>query len=186
MTIFERFFIKQSRAVIFTTALLLMICSGIGEKHAFSKTGDNTTQITVGNPVSTFLLLYGLIWLWVLARYFNDKLPQNAHHNIQPLKYALIFAFIGYCPFLIFAWYNVELIINSTFWTALSLMFIIFEGILISFCVWQTSKIVKRYFNITFSNNFIAAVLQLWLFPLTIWKLQPRIQDEDRPTLTTS
>ncbi len=139
---------------------------------------DFSTSIIVTIVVTVLYSVVYYSWIWSLGIGLQSKIPQQLSMNVSRFKAALIFPIIYLALLCVYIYF----VFTSSMEFNLSHIAIMIPFHLISmFCmiyslyfVGKTIKTAELKEEIRFSD-FIAEFLLLWVYPVGVWILQPRI-----------
>jgi hypothetical protein len=131
--------------------------------------------------VSALLYMACLIsWLFTLGESLHSRLPKSVKLSLLLFRVNLVFAFIYGCIFIIyFGQFDPE---NDMKQMAELIkyifpfqMYLIFSFMYANYFIAKSIVAIEEKQDIDFGKYFIPFI-QLWIFPIGIWYLQPRIR----------
>lgn len=148
------------------------------------------TFITSTNPLSslyflpvTVNLINGFLFSWYfsIGTYLHKRLPSQVHMNLKRFKTFLIFPFVYlllFSAYIVGMFFNVsngEEINPSNYILVIPLH--LFSLFCIFYCLHFIAKALKsvEYQRPVTLNEFTGELLLLWIYPIGIWFIQPRI-----------
>ena len=181
MKLLELFFLRKNKWIVFLPIILIWLSSSFfPSKYFFEKTDRGTTELNVGHPLPTILLiLYQATWYWTLGNYFNNTIETNSKYNLNWYKKSLLACIIAFTCIFIFAYINAERIFHSTvLLTAIFITIFIFF-IVFFYNIWLTRRIVYTALKLEQEQPLdpFIGFFKTCFFPIYLWKLQPLIQN---------
>lgn len=121
-------------------------------------------------------MLLFMSWLWSLGSSLNKFIPSELRPNVSPFKYALVYSF---SYIFVSQIYIVNLTIGYSSHEMLQIyvtfhLFAICCFFYVLFFIAKNIAIYEQKSYVGFSN-LSSYFFLLWIFPLGIWYLQPRI-----------
>lgn len=135
-------------------------------------------------PFVMFLFFAGYFgWLWAIGQEFQKMLPGDLKFSLVPFKIFLLFPVI-YVLFLFFMIDFFVINMEDELEPSLSIFYMIiplhlFTMFCIFYCIYfaaRTFKATELQRPVTFPD-FVGEFFMIWIFPLGIWFIQPRIND---------
>lgn len=133
-------------------------------------------------PFVMFLFFAGYFgWLWAIGQEFQKMLPGDLKFSLAPFKFFLLFPVV-YVLFLFVALDFFVVNMDNVQPPPLSLFFTIIPLHLFTmFCIFYCIYFAARTFKATelqrpvVFTDFAGEFLMIWIFPVGIWFIQPRI-----------
>ena len=137
---------------------------------------ESNILISLGTFVTVIFMLAYFLWIWTLGVELNKLVDTKIRKKTTIFKIGLIFTVIESFLFS----YDILRSINSVSYqsTLPSSTFIDLIFIFVSlYCIYFVAKnlVMAEKQEKDETNDFIGPFFMIWVFPIGIWKLQPRI-----------
>jgi len=143
---------------------------------------DRTFTITEISPLVILFISCVIGWYYSIGIILNKKIPASVKMQVTKFKWFLLLPVIStifYYSFLRFELFNsiYNGISSSLILVTISILLLFFSIFCLFYCIYFNSKTIKtielqRYVNF---SDFVNEFVLLFLFPIGIWIIQPRI-----------
>ena len=131
--------------------------------------------------VMSFFFIGYFGWLWAIGQEFQKILPGNLKFNLTPFRIFLLYPVVYILLFFLLIDMVAVNMLNSTEppleFFFLIIPFHLFAIFCILYCIFfaaRTFKAAELQRSVTFAD-FVGEFLMIWIFPVGIWFIQPKI-----------
>jgi hypothetical protein len=117
------------------------------------------------------------LWIWIVATGLQDKVPENVKLKVNRFRIFFIIPVVYFILYMILFFpslikFQVE---PTIFLIIMPLHF--FAMFCMIYCIYFTAKTLKtvELQRIVHSSDYIGEFFLIWLFPIGVWFIQPRI-----------